>query len=91
LGSVQRILEAHQLALKRVGSFNCRTTRSSPRNKDVVGLYVDPPDHAVVLSVDEKAKPSGHDTPLGGFDCQIGKRPRNAHSAAQFSKQMMVL
>jgi hypothetical protein len=22
--------------------------------KDIVGLYVDPPDHAVVLSVDEK-------------------------------------
>jgi hypothetical protein len=32
---------------------SCRRT-SGPSLKDVVGLYVDPPAHAVVLSVDEK-------------------------------------
>jgi hypothetical protein len=32
--------------------------------RDVVGLYVDPPAHAVVLSVDEKSQIQALDTAL---------------------------
>jgi hypothetical protein len=55
LRSVQRILGAHQLAPHRIRTFKLSTDpKFAEKLKDVVGLYVDPPAHAVVLSVDEK-------------------------------------
>ena len=55
LRSVQRILEAHKLAPHRIRMFKLSTDpKFAEKLKDVVGLYVDPPAHAVVLSVDEK-------------------------------------
>ena len=60
LRSVQRILEAHQLAPHRIRMFRLSTDpKFAEKLKDVVGLYVDPPAHAVVLSVDEKSKIQG--------------------------------
>ena len=57
LRSVQRILEAHQLAPHRIRTFKLSTDpKFAEKLKDVVGLYVDPPAHAVVLSVDEKSQ-----------------------------------
>jgi hypothetical protein len=36
---------------------SCRTIRNfANKLKHIVGLYVDPPDHAVVLSADEKSQ-----------------------------------
>jgi hypothetical protein len=56
LRSVQRILEAHQLAPHRIRSFKLsRDPKFAEKLRDIVGLYVDPPAHAVVLSVDEKS------------------------------------
>jgi transposase len=56
LRSVQRIWAAHRLAPHRIRTFKLsRDPLLSDRLKDVVGLYVDPPAHAVVLSVDEKS------------------------------------
>ena len=55
LRSVQRILEAHQLAPHRIRTFKLSNDpKFAEKLKDIVGLYVDPPAHAVVLSVDEK-------------------------------------
>jgi hypothetical protein len=55
LRSVQRILEAHLLA-PHIRMFELSTDpKFAEKLKDVVGLYVDPPAHAVVLSVDEKS------------------------------------
>src|SRR5258708_23672159 len=57
LRSVQRILEAHQLAPHRIRTFKLSNDpKFAEKVKDVVGLYVDPPAHAVVLSVDEKSQ-----------------------------------
>ena len=57
LRSVQRILEAHQLAPHRIRAFKLSNDpKFAEKLKDVVGLYVDPPAHAVVLSVDEKSQ-----------------------------------
>ena len=54
LGSVQRILEAHQLAPHRIRTFKLSNDpKFAEKLKDVVGLHVDPPAHTVVLSVDE--------------------------------------
>ena len=55
LRSVQRIWAAHGLTPHRVQTFKLSTDpRFLEKFTDVVGLYVDPPAHAVVLSVDEK-------------------------------------
>ena len=57
LRSVQRILEAHQLAPHRIQTFKLSNDpKFAEKLKDIVGLYVDPPAHAVVLSVDEKSQ-----------------------------------
>ena len=49
LRSVQRILEAHQLTPHRIRTFKLSNDpKFAAKLKDIVGLYVDPPDHAVV-------------------------------------------
>ncbi len=54
LRSVQRIWEAHRLQPHRVRSFKrSRDPKFAEKLIDVVGLYLDPPDRAVVLSIDE--------------------------------------
>src|SRR4051812_40892383 len=55
ISSVQRIWKAHGLAPHRLRHFKLsRDPDFVPKLRDIVGLYVDPPAHAVVLSVDEK-------------------------------------
>src|SRR5947199_5086398 len=55
--SVQRIWAAHGLKPHRVRTFKLSTDpRFATKVQDVVGLYVDPPEHALVLSVDEKSQ-----------------------------------
>jgi transposase len=57
LRSVQRILEAHHLAPHRIRTFKLSNDPEfAEKLRDIVGLYVDPPAHAVVLSVDEKSQ-----------------------------------
>ena len=56
VSSVQRIWRAHGLAPHRVRRFKLTNDPDFvPKLRDIVGLYVDPPAHAVVLSVDEKS------------------------------------
>jgi hypothetical protein len=53
--SVQRIWWSHGLRPHRVRQFKLSNDPNFvAKLRDVVGLYVDPPAHAVVLSVDEK-------------------------------------
>jgi transposase len=55
--SVQRIWRAHGLQPHRVRQFKLsRDPEFVPKLRDIVGLYVDPPAHAIVLSVDEKSQ-----------------------------------
>jgi hypothetical protein len=57
VSSVQRIWRAHGLAPLRMRHFKISDDPDfAPRLRDIVGLYVDPPAHAVVLSVDEKSQ-----------------------------------
>ena len=51
--SVRRMWKGHGLQPHRVRAFKISNDpRSADKLKDVVGLYVDPPAHAVVLSID---------------------------------------
>ena len=55
--TVQRIWSKHHLQPHRVESFKFSTDpQFVAKVRDIVGLYVNPPDKAVVLSVDEKSQ-----------------------------------
>src|SRR6266568_4006259 len=55
--SVQRIWAAHGLKPHRVRTFKLSNDpKFAAKVQDVVGLYIDPPEHALVLSVDEKSQ-----------------------------------
>ena len=57
VSSVQRIWRAHGLQPHRVRQFKLSNDpRFVDKLRDVVGLYVDPPAHAIVLAVDEKSQ-----------------------------------
>ena len=57
VSTVQKIWHDHGLAPHRLKTFKLSgDPRFAAKVRDVVGLYVDPPTHAVVLSVDEKSQ-----------------------------------
>jgi hypothetical protein len=57
LRSVQRIWAAHGLQPHRVRHFKrSQDPAFATKLRDVVGLYLDPPAHSLVLSVNEKSK-----------------------------------
>src|ERR1700751_5558037 len=72
--SVQRIWRAHGLQPHRVKQFKLSTDpRFVDKLRDVVGLYVDPPAHAVVLSVDEKSQIQALDRTQPGLPLKKGR------------------
>src|SRR5436309_12995285 len=55
--TIHRIWRQHGLQPHRVETFKLsRDRRFVEKLRDVVGLYLDPPEHALVLSVDEKSQ-----------------------------------
>ena len=80
LRSVQRILEAHQLAPHRIRTFKLSNDpQFAEKLKDVIGLYVDPPAHAVVLSVDEKSQIQALDRTQPGLPMKPGRAGTMTH------------
>jgi transposase len=80
LRSVQRILEAHQLAPHRIRTFKLSNDPEfADKLRDIVGLYVDPPAHAVVLSVDEKSQIQALDRTQPGLPMKKGRAGTMTH------------
>ena len=74
LRSVQRIWQAHQLQPHRVRNFKrSRDPRFAEKMADIVGLYLDPPAHAVVLSIDEKSQIQALDRTQPGLPLKPGR------------------
>ena len=74
LGSVQRIWGAHKLQPHRLRTFKrSRDPRFAAKLADIVGLYVDPPAHAVVLSLDEKSQIQALDRTQPGLPLTPGR------------------
>src|SRR3977135_3772635 len=74
LRSVQRILEAHQLAPHRIRTFKLsKDPEVVEKLRDIVGLYVDPPAHAVGLSIDEKSQIQALDRTQPGLPLKKGR------------------
>src|SRR5690349_12166339 len=74
LRSVQRIWQAHNLQPHRVRTFKrSRDPDFAAKLTDIVGLYVDPPTHAVVLSIDEKSQIQALDRTQPGLPMKPGR------------------
>jgi len=74
VSSVQRIWRAHGLQPHRVRQFKLsRDPQFAAKLDDIVGLYVDPPAHAVVLSVDEKSQIQALDRTQPGLPLKPGR------------------
>jgi hypothetical protein len=57
ISSVQHIWRAHGFQPHRVGRFTLSTDPTFvAKPRQVVGLYVDPPAPAIILSIDEKSQ-----------------------------------
>jgi transposase len=80
VSSVQRIWRAHGLEPRRVRQFKLSTDKAfADRLRKIVGLYVDPPAHAVVLSVDEKSQIQTLDRTQPGLPMKKGRLGTMTH------------
>jgi transposase len=71
---VQRVWTAHGLQPHRVRTFKLsRDPHFQEKLEDVVGLYLHPPEHAVVLSVDEKSQIQALDRTQPGLPLKKGR------------------
>lgn len=78
--SVQRIWKAHGLTPHRMKTFKLsRDPNFAEKFSDVVGLYVDPPAHAVVLSIDEKSQIQALDRTQPGLPIKPGRLGTMTH------------
>ena len=80
VGSVQRIWRAHKLQPHRLRTFKrSRDPRFEAKLTDIVGLYLDPPAHAVVLSIDEKSQIQALDRTQPGLPIKPGRCQTMTH------------
>ena len=80
LRTVQRIWDAHALQPHRVRTFKrSRDPEFLAKLEDIVGLYLAPPRHAVVLSVDEKSQIQALDRTQPGLPLKPGKAGTMTH------------
>jgi len=72
--SVLRIWRAHELRPHRVRTFKLsRDPAFVAKLRDIVGLYLAPPAHTVVLSVDEKSQIQALDRTRPGLPMKKGR------------------
>jgi transposase len=74
LSATQRIWRANGLQPHRMRQFKLSNDpQFAAKLRDIVGLYVDPPAHAVVLSVDEKSQIQALDRTQPGLPIKKGR------------------
>jgi len=80
VSSVQRIWRSHGLQPYRVCQFKLsKDPQFAAKVRDIVGLYVDPPTHAIVLSVDEKSQIQALDRTQPGLPLKKGRAETMTH------------
>src|SRR5260221_4402701 len=74
LRTVQRIWQAHHLQPHRIRTFKRSNDPAfAEKDEDIVGLYMHPPAHAVVLSIDEKSQIQALDRTQPGLPIKPGR------------------
>jgi hypothetical protein len=82
--SVQRIWQANGLTPHRVKTFKLSNgPKFAEKFSDVMGLYVDPPAHAVVLSIDEKSQIQALNLTQPGLPMKKGRAGTLTHDYIQ--------
>jgi transposase len=80
LRTVQRIWQAHKLQPHRIRTFKrSRDPAFATKLEDIVGLYMAPPAHALVLSIDEKSQIQALDRTQPGLPLKPGKAGTMTH------------
>ncbi len=80
ISSVQRIWRAHGLKPHQVRLFKLsKDPAFAAKLRDIVGLYVDPPAHTVVLSIDEKSQIQALDRTQPGLPMKKGRAGTMTH------------
>ena len=80
VSSVQRIWRAHGLRPHLVRRFKLSNDpQFAAKLKEIVGLYVNPPNHAIVLSVDEKSQIQALDRTQPGLPMKKGRAGTITH------------
>jgi transposase len=80
VSSVQRIWRSHGLQPHRMRQFKLSNDpKFAAKVRDIVGLYVDPPAHAIVLSVDEKSQIQALDRTQPGLPMKKGRAGTMTH------------
>ncbi len=80
ISSVQRIWRAFGLQPHRLETFKLSTDPDFvAKVRDVVGLYVSPPEHAIVLCVDEKSQIQALDRSQPLLPMRPGRAARRSH------------
>src|SRR5512134_415121 len=80
VATVQKIWRSHGLAPHRWRTFKLSNDPVfAEKLHDIVGLYVDPPAHAVVLSVDEKSQIQALDRTQPGLPMKRGRGATLTH------------
>jgi transposase len=80
VSSVQRIWRAHGLQPHRMRQFKLSNDpQFATKLRDIVGLYVNPPDHAIVLSIDEKSQIQALDRTQPGLPMKPGRAATMTH------------
>ncbi len=80
VSAVQRIWRAHGLRPHKIQQFKLSSDpKFVDKLRDVVGLYVDPPAHAIVLSVDEKSQIQSLDRTQPGLPMKKGRAGTMTH------------
>src|SRR5260370_12688695 len=78
--SVRRIWQAHGLKPHRVESFKVSNDKHfAEKLNDIVGLYLDPPEHALALCCDEKSQIQALDRTQPGLPLKRGRAPTMTH------------
>jgi transposase len=84
ISTVQRIWRAFGLKPHRQETFKLSTDPDFvAKVRDVAGLYMAPPEHAVVLCVDEKSQIQALDRSQAGFPMRPGQPARRSHDYAR--------
>ena len=85
VSSVHRIWRRHGLRPHRVRQFKLSNDRQfASKLRDIVGLYVDPPAHAVVLSIDEKSQIEALDRTQPGLPMKRGRCGTMTHDYKRY-------
>ncbi len=78
--SILRIWRAHGLKPHRVESFKLSNDpHFGEKLEAIVGLYIDPPDQAIVLCVDEKSQVQALDRTQPGLPLKPGRAGTMTH------------